>query len=98
MKEFLVYTAARLVVFTVCVALAFALFWVLGGGDDVPVLLPLLVGAIASVAVSAWLLRGMRDRFVAKVQARAERSVAAHRARDASTAGDPPDAPPSPQQ
>lgn len=86
MKEFLVYTAARLAVFTVCVVLSFALFWLVGG-DDVPVLAPLLVGAVASVGVSVWLLRGLRDRFAAKVQTRAERSVAAARARDAGPSG-----------
>jgi hypothetical protein len=81
-KEFLVYTAARFAVFAVCVIVAFGLFWLLSGGEDVPVLWPLLLGAVASVMVSAWLLRDLRDRFAATVQARAERSVAAHRARD----------------
>jgi hypothetical protein len=76
-KEFLVYTAARFAVFAVCTAVAFGLFWVVGGGDDVPVLWPLLLGAITSVMVSAWLLRDMRDRFAARVQARAERAVRA---------------------
>ena len=76
MKEFLVYTAARFAVFGACVLLAFGLFWVVGGGEDVSVLWPLLVGAVLSVLVSAWLLRGLRDRFVATVQERADRAVA----------------------
>jgi hypothetical protein len=79
MKEFLVYTAARFAVFAVCVLVAFGIFWLAAGGDDVPVLWPLLLGAILSVMVSAWLLRGLRDRFVARVQARAQRGVDAHR-------------------
>lgn len=78
MKEFLVYTAARFAVFGVCVLLAFGLFWVIGG-EDVPVLWPLVLGAILSVLVSAWLLRDLRDRFAATVQARADRAVAARR-------------------
>ena len=85
-KEFLVYTAARFAVFGACVLVAFGLFWLLSGGQDFPVLWPLLLGAIASVVVSAWLLRGLRDDFAVKVQARAERAVTAHQAREADAA------------
>ena len=88
MKEFLVYTAARFAVFGACAVLSFGLFWVVGGGEDVPVLWPLLLAAVLSVLVSAWLLRDLRDRFAASVQARADRAVAARRDRD-------PDRPPS---
>ena len=49
-----------------------------------PVLWALLLGAIMSVMVSAWLLRDLRDKFALRVQQRAERSVAAHRDRDGS--------------
>lgn len=77
MKEFWVYTAARFAVFGACTLLAFGLAWVVSGGEDVPVLWPLLLGAILSVLVSAWLLRDLRERFVAKVQARADRAWAA---------------------
>jgi hypothetical protein len=81
-KEFLVYTAARFAVFAVCVGAAFGIFWVVGGREGTPVLWPLLLGAIMSVMVSAWLLRDMRDRFAAKVQGRAERMVEARSAAD----------------
>lgn len=84
MKEFLVYTAARFAVFGACVLLAFGVFWLLGGGQ-VPVLWALLLGAVLSVTVSAWLLRGLRDDFAAKVQARAERQAAARRGQDPTT-------------
>lgn len=83
MKEFLVYTAARFAVFGVCVLLAFGLFWLLAGGDDFPVLWPILLGAIVSMLVSVWLLRGLRDAFAAKVQGRADRAVSAREAREA---------------
>lgn len=86
MKEFLVYTAARFAVFGACVLVAFGLFWLVSGGEDFPLLWPLLLGALASVVVSARLLRGLRDDFAAKVQGRAERAVAAHDAREADTA------------
>ncbi len=82
MKEFLVYTAARFAVFGACAVLSFGLFWVINGGEDVPVLWPLLLAAVLSVLVSAWLLRDLRDRFAASVQARADRAVAARRDRE----------------
>jgi hypothetical protein len=81
-KPFLVYTGARFVVFGACVLATFVLFRVFAG-DDFSVLLPLLIGAVASVLVSAWLLRGLRDDFVATVQRRAERAVTAHESREA---------------
>jgi hypothetical protein len=81
-KEFLVYTAARFAVFGGCAVLSFGLFWVISGGEDVPVLWPLLLAAVLSVLVSAWLLRDLRDRFAASVQARADRAVAARRDRE----------------
>jgi uncharacterized membrane protein YfcA len=76
-KEFLVYTAARFAVFAACVLVAFGVFWLASGGEDVPVLWPLLLGAVLSVTVSAWLLRGLREDFATKVQARAERQATA---------------------
>ena len=88
MKEFLVYTAARFAVFAVCVLVAFGLFWALSGGDEVPVLWALLLGAVLSVMISAWLLRDLREKFVLRVQQRAERSVAAHRERTDETSAE----------
>lgn len=87
MKEFLVYSAARFAVFAACTAAAFAIFWLLRGDEEVPVLWPLLLGAITSVMVSAWLLRDLREQFAAKVQGRAERMVEANQRRE--SADDP---------
>lgn len=84
MKQFAVYTLARFAVFGVCLALAYGLFWLLalvrgGGAEDVPVLWTVLLGAVLSVTVSAWLLRDLREQLAASVQARAERMTAASR-------------------
>ena len=80
MKQFAVYTLARFAVFGVCLALAFGFFWLLalargGGAEDIPVLWAVLLGAVLSVTVSAWLLRDLREELAAGVQARAERMV-----------------------
>ena len=72
MKEFLVYTAARLALFLATYGLVVGLY-ALVVGTPVPVLMTLLVAAIISGVVSVYLLRGMRERFTAKVQGRASR-------------------------
>lgn len=71
-KEFIVYTAARLGVFAVIYALVLGGYLLVQGGP-VPVLGPLLVAAVLSMIVSARLLRGMRERFVETVAQRAGR-------------------------
>jgi uncharacterized membrane protein (DUF106 family) len=72
MKEFLVYTAARLSLFAATYGLLVGLY-VLVVGTPVPVLMTLLVAAIISGVTSVYLLRGMRERFTARVQGRADR-------------------------
>ena len=72
MKEFLVYTAARFGLFLLVYAVV-AGAYVLVAGTPIPVLWPLLVAAVLSTILSAYLLRGMRERFAATVQARADR-------------------------
>jgi hypothetical protein len=72
-KEFLVYTAARLLVFVACYALVVGGYVLVDRDGPIPVLWPLLVAAVLSAVVSAYLLRGMRERFAAQVQGRAER-------------------------
>jgi mannitol-specific phosphotransferase system IIBC component len=71
-KEFIVYTAARFGVFAGVYGVVIGAY-VLVAGTPVPVLWPLLVAAVVSTVLSAYLLRGMRDRFAAKVHQRAER-------------------------
>jgi hypothetical protein len=74
-KEFAVYTAARLGVFVGCYAVVLAVAALVGGRDAALGLWPLVVAVLLSAAVSAYALRGLRDRFAANVQARAERIV-----------------------
>jgi membrane protein implicated in regulation of membrane protease activity len=71
-KEFLVYTAARFGLFLLVYAVV-AGAYVLVEGTPIPVLWPLLLAAVLSTILSAYLLRGMRERFAATVQARADR-------------------------
>ena len=71
-KEFLVYTAARLTLFAATYGIVLGLY-VLVAGTPVPVLWPLLLAAIVSGVTSVYLLRGMRERFAVKVQGRAAR-------------------------
>ena len=73
MKGFLVYTAARFGVFLATYALVVGVYLLVTDGRRLPILWPLLVAALLSTLVSAYLLRGQRDRLAAGVQARAER-------------------------
>ena len=72
MKEFWVYTGARVGLFLVCYGVIFGT-WALIGGLPVPLLWPLVLAAVVSSGLALVLLRGMRTRFNASVQARAER-------------------------
>lgn len=74
-KDFVVYTVARLGVFAATYAVVLAIFALLGDGWP-PVLWPLLIAAVISAVVSTYLLRDLRDRFSARVQSRAERMSA----------------------
>ena len=71
MKEFLVYTAARLGLFLLAYLLMVGLFWLLPG--SVHIVWPLLAAALVSAVASVYLLRGMRERFTLRVQQRASR-------------------------
>lgn len=72
MKEFVVYTAARLVVFAVVFAVVLGL-WLLVTDGPVQVLWPLLLAAVLSTAASAVVLKDLRARFAARVHERADR-------------------------
>lgn len=74
MKEFLVYTTARLGVLLACYAVVAGVFLLASGGDTLPLVWPLIVAALLSAVVSGFLLRGPRERFAATVQRRAERA------------------------
>lgn len=71
MKEFVLYTAARLGIFAACYAVVLAGAVLLT--DGVPVLVPLLAAALLSAVISAYVLRGLRDSVAVSVQQRAER-------------------------
>lgn len=71
MKEFAVYTLARLGVFVASYAVVIGIYLLVAGTQHVPVFWPLLVALVISSVVSVYLLRGLRERFAAKVQERA---------------------------
>ena len=74
MKEFAVYTAARLGLFLVAYVLVVGIFLLVNGGGPIPVLWPLLVAAGISMIASVYLLRAQRERFATAVQQRARRA------------------------
>ena len=71
-KEFVVYTLARIGLFVASYAVIAGLYLLVTGGDSLPLLWPLLLAALVSAVASYFLLRGQRDRFAAVVQRRAE--------------------------
>ena len=80
-KEFVTYTAARLALFATCYVVVLGVTALLTDGP-LPVLWPLLVAAVLSTVLAAFLLRGMRERFADRVTARAERMTAAQETRE----------------
>ncbi len=70
MRELSVYTAARLGVFVASYALVVGIYLLLTGGGPVPVLWPLIVAAVLSAVVSAFGLRGMRERLAQRLRDR----------------------------
>lgn len=83
MKEFVVYTAARLGLFLATYVTVVGIYLLVSGEDTIPVLWPFLVAVLISAIASVYLLRGMRDRFALAVQQRAERAATRRRAVEA---------------
>lgn len=79
MKEFWIYTIARFALFFGTWGLVVGI-WALLTDGEVPLFWPLLIGAVVSMALSTFLLRNLRENFVAKVQSRAEGQVQRHEA------------------
>ncbi len=75
MKEFLVYTLARLGLFVASFALVLGIWMLVSGTVSVPLLWPLLIAAVLSAIGSYYLLQGPRQRFAARVEARADNAV-----------------------
>jgi len=71
-KEFVVYTLARLGLFVASYAVIAGIYLLVTGGDTLPLLWPLLLAAVVSAVASYVMLRGQRERFAAVVQRRAE--------------------------
>ncbi|QNN51264.1 DUF4229 domain-containing protein [Nocardioides mesophilus] len=74
MKEFAVYTLARLGVFVASYAVVAGIYLLVTGGEQLPLLWPLLLAAAISAVVSYPLLRIPRERFAAVVDRRAHRA------------------------
>lgn len=73
MKEFAVYTLARVGLFLATYALVIGVYLVLSGTRTFPVTLwPLLLAAVISALASYKLLAVPRQRFAAKVEERAQ--------------------------
>jgi hypothetical protein len=70
-KEFALYTGARLGLFLVAYAAVLGVVWLVGGTMH-PVW-PLLIAAALSTVASAFVLRDLRERFALQVQQRAQR-------------------------
>jgi predicted Co/Zn/Cd cation transporter (cation efflux family) len=71
-KEFIVYTLARIGLFVASYAVIAGIYLLLTGGDSLPLLWPLLLAAVVSAVSSYYMLRGQRERFAAVIQRRAE--------------------------
>ena len=71
MKDFVIYTLARIGLFVASYALIAGVWMLVTGGDRVPLLWPLVLAAVVSAVASYYLLKGPRARFAARVDARA---------------------------
>lgn len=74
MKEFAVYTAARLVLFVVSYALVAGCYVLVTGSRQLPLIWPFVLAVVISAIASALLLRKQRDQFALAVQRRAARA------------------------
>ncbi|MGI8644836.1 MAG: DUF4229 domain-containing protein [Nocardioides sp.] len=83
MKEFVVYTGLRLLLFVASLAVVGGI-WALASGDtQVPALWVVLVAFLLSGLASAFLLNKQRDAFARRVEKRAGAAAAAFEAKRA---------------
>ena len=76
MKEFVVYTALRVLLFLVCYGV-FAGIWALAWGSSQGLLIwPFVAAIIASSLLALRYLRGPREKFAKRVEERAARAAA----------------------
>lgn len=71
MKEFAVYTAARIGLFIASYAVIAGVYILVSGSSHVPLFWPFVLAALISAAASYYLLSGQRARFAARVEQRA---------------------------
>lgn len=77
MKEFLVYTALRVLLFIGMVGLVLGVWTLLDGDGRVNVIWPVVIAFALSGVASYFLLNRQRDAFARKVEERAARASAA---------------------
>jgi hypothetical protein len=70
-KEFAVYTAARIGLFVASYAVIAGVYILVTGSSHVPLFWPFVLAALISAVASYYLLRGQRARFAARVEQRA---------------------------
>jgi hypothetical protein len=70
-KEFAVYTLARIGLFVASYAVVAGVWMLVSRGDTVPILVPFLLAAALSAVASYYLLQGPRSRFAGRVEQRA---------------------------
>jgi hypothetical protein len=76
-KEFAVYTAARLGIFLLSYAVVIGLYLLVSGErEEIPLIWPFLVAVVISAIASVYLLRAQRERFALAIHERARRASA----------------------
>jgi hypothetical protein len=70
-KEFAVYTAARIGLFIASYAVIAGVYMLVSGSSHVPLFWPFVLAALVSAVASYYLLSGQRARFAARVEQRA---------------------------
>lgn len=83
MKEFLVYTALRVLLFIGMVGLVLGVWTLLDGDGRVNMIWPVVIAFALSGVASYFLLNRQRDAFARKVEERATRASAAFEERRA---------------
>lgn len=73
-KEFVVYTALRILLFAGTFALVTGIWWLVA--DEAPIFWVVVISFVVSGVASYFLLNAHRERFAQVVQRRAERATA----------------------
>jgi membrane protein implicated in regulation of membrane protease activity len=82
-KEFLVYTGLRILLFIAMVALVVGVWSLLDGDGQINMVWPVVIAFALSGVASYYLLNRQRDAFARKVEERAARATAAFEERRA---------------